>query len=313
MKAGLNYIVLLCIAAVMASCGGNSGKPGQTPTSGDVTIGVDESYKLLINDEIQVFEADYSNALVRTRVATEADVFEMLFNDTIRTIITSRELTDEEVKFLRGKQIVAKTTKIAKDGIAIIINNSNPDSNFRYDQIEGIFKGEITAWDKIDPTSKLGKIEVIFDNNRSGNPRYFKEKFGLTGKFPDYCLAVNSNEEVIKYVENNPGAMGILSVNWISDKNDTTSRTFLKSTKLAAIGYQGDTEGDGPFVKPYQAYIFDDTYPFVRNVYVINCESFSGLGSGFAQFLAGEKGQRIIKRAGIVPATMPIRMVQIKN
>jgi phosphate transport system substrate-binding protein len=46
----------------------------------------------------------------------------------------------------------------------------------------------------------------------------------------------------------------------------------------------------------------------------MNCrESFSGLGSGFVSFVAGEKGQRIILKSGLVPATMPIRIIQTKK
>jgi phosphate transport system substrate-binding protein len=42
-------------------------------------------------------------------------------------------------------------------------------------------------------------------------------------------------------------------------------------------------------------------------------ESFTGLGSGFVSFVSGEKGQRIILKSGLVPATMPIRIIQVKN
>jgi phosphate transport system substrate-binding protein len=51
----------------------------------------------------------------------------------------------------------------------------------------------------------------------------------------------------------------------------------------------------------------------VREVYTINRETFTGLGSGFIAFVAGEKGQRIILRAGMVPATMPVRLIQVKK
>ena len=42
-------------------------------------------------------------------------------------------------------------------------------------------------------------------------------------------------------------------------------------------------------------------------------ESFTGLGSGFVSFVAGEKGQRIILKSGLIPATMPIRIIQVNN
>jgi phosphate transport system substrate-binding protein len=64
---------------------------------------------------------------------------------------------------------------------------------------------------------------------------------------------------------------------------------------------------------PVQGSIYDKTYPFVREVYMNSRESFTGLGSGFVSFVSGEKGQRIILKSGLVPATMPIRIIQVKN
>ncbi|NTW34497.1 MAG: phosphate ABC transporter substrate-binding protein, PhoT family, partial [Bacteroidetes bacterium] len=149
--------------------------------------------------------------------------------------------------------------------------------------------------------------------NKSCNTRFIREKFELKKDFPDNCFAVKSNSQVISFVEQNKNAIGIISVNWISDKNDSISHEFLKKIKVVSIGDEANTDGTGSFYKPYQGNIADGSYPLIRNVYIINRETFSGLGSGFAAFVAGEKGQRILLKSGLVPATMPIRLVQIKK
>lgn len=154
---------------------------------------------------------------------------------------------------------------------------------------------------------------MVFDNNKSSNTRFVREKFELKGNFPSTCFAVKSNSDVINYVENNKNAIGIISVNWISDKNDSISHGFLHRIKVVSVGDEGNTDGTGNYYKPYQGYIAEGTYPLTREVYMINRETFAGLGSGFISFVAGEKGQRIILKSGIIPATMPIRLVQIKK
>jgi phosphate transport system substrate-binding protein len=312
MKPERFFIAICAMTIVSLSLGCGSGQLGETPTSGNIRIGVDESYQLMIGAQIDLFEAIYQYATINPQYGAEADIFEKILNDSVKLIIANRELTQDEVDFLRAKQIVPVTTKIAYDGLAFIVNKSNPDSTLRYDQVRDIFKGIDTSWKQINEKSKMNKLDVIFDNNRSGNPRYIREKFKISGKFPANCFAVNSNEEVIKYVENNPQALGIISVNWISDKDDTLSNRFMKSVKVVGIGEASDNEGLGSYKRPYQGYIADGTYPFIREVYVINCESITGLGTGFAAFLAGEKGQRVILKTGLVPATMPIRLIQVK-
>jgi phosphate transport system substrate-binding protein len=313
MKSSIKIFLLLAIISTFLACGVGTSKVTETPTSGNIKIGVDESYQLMIQSQIELFEAIYQYAIINPKYGPEADILEQLLNDSVRIAIVNRRLTKEENDFLLSKQIYADTTKIAYDALAFIVNKENPDSNLRFDQIKDIFSGKIKTWQEIDLKSKLKNLDVIFDNNRSGNPRYIRERFKIDGKFPENCFAVKSNEEVIKYVQDNPHALGIISVNWISDKDDTTSNKFMKAIKVVGISNEFDTEGVGPFLKPYQGYIAEGSYPFIRDVWVISRETFSGLGTGFASFLAGEKGQRVILKTGLVPATMPIRLVQVKQ
>src|SRR5690606_8012428 len=180
-----------------------------------------------------------------------------------------------------------------------------------YENVKDIFTGAVTDWKQINPSSKLGQTNVVFDNVRSGNIRYFREKFTLPEELLPNFFAVKSNPEVIDYVSRTPGAIGIVSVNWISDEDDPQSFGMLGKIKVAAISqpYLDKTS----YYPPLQGHIYEKTYPFVREVNMHSRESYTGLGSGFVSFVAGEKGQRIILKSGLVPATMPIRIIQVKN
>jgi phosphate transport system substrate-binding protein len=48
-----------------------------------------------------------------------------------------------------------------------------------------------------------------------------------------------------------------------------------------------------------------------RDLYIINCQGFSGLGMGFASFVAGDVGQRIILKSGLLPVRIPTRKFTI--
>ena len=100
--------------------------------------------------------------------------------------------------------------------------------------------------------------------------------------------------------------------NWDGEENNPLSNAFLKKIKVAAITSEFNSDGDD-WYSPYQAYIADKSYPFIREVYAISRQSFTGLGSGFTQFLAGETGQRIILKSKLVPAIMPVRMIHLKK
>ncbi|MEI6124067.1 MAG: substrate-binding domain-containing protein [Bacteroidota bacterium] len=305
-----SVVAVIMMTAIFSGCG-SSGKIDETPTRGNIKISVDESYTLALDAQISTFEAIYTYAVIRASYKNEVDCFADLLKDSVRLIIANRNLTPAEDQNLRSQQIYPKVTKIAYDALCFIVNKENSDSVFQFEQIAAIFSGKIKTWADINKNSKLGDLSVVFDNNKSGNPRYIKEKFKLNRDFPSYCYAVNSNKEVINYVEKNKNAIGIISVNWISDAADTVSHDFLNRITVAGVSQQDFTEG--PYLKPYQGYIADGSYPFIREVFVINREYFSGLGTGFASFIAGEKGQRIFLKSGLVPATMPIRLIEIKK
>ena len=303
----LTFVVLISLSACKSSTTGIQ----ETPTSGKIKIAVDESFKPLLDTEIYTFMQLYDGADITPLYKAEYDVINDFMKDSVKNIVTSRKLTEDQIQYLRDTLIIARTVTFAYDAIALVTNRNNPDTLINYDSVRDIFMGESVTWKDLNPKSKLGSISVIFDNTKSGNIRYFKELFNISDNLPGYFYAVNSNAEVIDYVSRNPGALGIISVNWISDRDDSTSMSFIKKIKVAAVSQQ--FASDGYYYRPYQGSIYDKSYPFVREIYFITRETFNGLGKGFIQWATAEQGQRIVLKSGLVPATMPIRLVQIKN
>ncbi len=310
-SASLHMLLFSLIVAMFSACQSGNQAYNETPTRGNIRIIADESYQPIIDSEIHTFTSLYNYAKITPTYKPEVDVINDFLNDSVQVIVTNRKLTDAQIQYLRDTQAVARTTAFAYDAVAILINKSNKDTAIDYNSIRDVFQGKITKWSEINPKSNLGKISVVFDNTKSGNVRFMKEKFDIKTDFGENFYALKTNEEVINYIAKTPGAMGIISVNWISDKDDSTSSSFIKRIKVAAISHP--YLADGNYYRPYQASIYTKSYPFVREVYFISRESFAGLGSGFISWVAAEQGQRIILKSGLVPSTMPIRLIQIKQ
>jgi len=309
-----SYLVYPVIGVLLflSSCG-QMGKTGtnETPTRGKIRISVDESFQPIIESEVFTFTHLYENAYITPDYKPENDVINDFMNDSVKVIVTSKKLTDYQIQYLRDTLIVARTSTYAYDALALVTNKENKDTLLKYDDIRDKFIGQAKTWKDIDPKSKLGNIRVIFDNNGSGNIRYFKELFEIKDSLSGSFYAVKSNTEVINFVSRNPDAIGIISVNWISDKDDPKSRELRNKINLIAVSQQ--FINDGSYYRPEPGFIYTKSYPFVREVYLISRESFPGLGSGFINWACGEQGQRIVLKSGLVPATMPIRLVQMKK
>ncbi len=305
------FINTIIVTLLLSGCAGgpNSSESTDTPTSGEVNIVVDESFQQLFDTEIYTFESLYSKAKVHAKYLPENEALQRMINDSCKVVVMCRDLTKDERKKFEASNLYPISTKIAEDAIALLVNPENIDSTLTVDKVKSILLGNDSLWDQLNKKTNLGKINIVFDNSGSANARYMQDTLLHGKKFSRNVFAVKSNPEVIEYISKNKNALGILSVNWISDSDDSTTTNFLKKVKVLAI--QKDTTSET--FKPYQAYIKTKDYPFTRNVYMINRQTRAGLGMGFVSFVAGEKGQLMILKAGLIPAIAPVRLVHINT
>jgi phosphate transport system substrate-binding protein len=304
--------IYIGLILVLSACTGGEKKPKiDTPTRGDIKILVDQSFQPLIDTEVNTFLSLYNWAKITPLYKPEVEITNEFMADSAKVMVTSRRLTDDQIKYLRDTLIVARTTTFAFDAVALVTSKENPDTLLKYDEVKSIFTGKIKRWNEINKSSKLGEIQVIFDNAKSGNIRFFRDLFSYKDQLPSNFFAVNTNQEVIDFVAKNKNALGIVSVNWISDKDDSLSTSFINKINVVAVSQP--FLDDNSYYRPLQGSIYEKSYPFVREIYLISRETYKGLGSGFIQWATNEKGQRIVLKMGLVPATMPIRLVQIKN
>jgi phosphate transport system substrate-binding protein len=178
--------------------------------------------------------------------------------------------------------------------------------------IRRILMGQVTGWNEIFPKSSLGKFQIVFDNQSSSTIRYAIDSIcngkGLSKKL----FAQNTNPEVIDFVSRTPNAIGIIGVNWLGNKKDTTNLSFRNEIKVMAVSSESEATLANSY-KPFQAYLFYGYYPLTRYVYVILNDPRGSLPSGFTSFLTSDRGQRIILKTGLVPATQPVRVVHVKD
>jgi len=283
-----------------------------TPTTGHISISADATLMPLAQSEIDVFEGIYNYASITASFESEIDAFNNLLKDSVRLIISTRQLTQQEKVFFENKKFFPKEIKIATDAIALIVNPDNNDTLISVEMIRKILTGEITDWKQIHSSSKIGKLKLVFDNPNSSIIRFMLDTVCKGEKLSENLSALNYNSDVVDFVSKTPNAIGIIGVSWVSDREDTTALSFLTKVKVMAVSREKLPTYENSF-QPYQGYIATQQYPLIRSIYIINAEPRTGLASGFTSFVASERGQRIILKSGILPATQPIRLIQVNN
>ncbi|WP_294772736.1 PstS family phosphate ABC transporter substrate-binding protein [Prevotella sp.] len=321
MKRIANTIYIMTVAIMvllMAACTQNKpNKDGRTDTttSGKITFACDESFSPIIDEQKAVYEALYPNTKIIPKYIPEVDGVNLLLKNKVWLTIAARNFTEKEKAYLKGLNQIPEAVPLAYDGMALICNNNNLDSCITVKDVKRILTGQVTNWNQVNKGSKLGEIWVCFDNKRSSAVSYCVDSIlgGKTIDNPNIFAAKNS-KDVIDYVARTPNAIGIIGSNWLNDKRDTTNTTWNKAITVMSVS-KLDVATPMNSWKPYQAWLLNGRYPFVRTIYALLNDGRRGLPWGFAHFIESPKGQLIIFKSGLLPTRgeITIRDVNVSN
>lgn len=298
---------MLLVAAVALATGlGACKQKKQSKTveegfmTGTANFLIDESLSPIIDEEEFVFGSLYTEAKPRMIYKTENEALNLLLNDSIRFAILARDLKPNEKKLMEQRTLPAEVRVFAHDAIALIVNKSSADTNITVSEVKSMLNGK----------SKT-EMNIVFDNPNSSLVRYLKELSGNTELNAKNIYALKSNKEVIRYVSEHPQSIGIVGFAWLNDP-DKDYAGAVQNVKI--MGVKDDTDkkkNDNGFTKPSQETLALNTYPLSRDIYIVNCTNKQGLGTGFAEFMMSDRGQRIVLKSGLLPAHMPGREINI--
>ena len=296
------FVGLTLILGLFLACGN---KPKSLPydyEAAAASFASDESFYPILDEELEVYQALHAQGELKAVYTDQEDAIRQLMENKVWLAFGTRQLSQREIESLKARSFMPRVIPIAYDGLAIIVNNANPDTCISVRDFRRILSGEVTNWKEIYPNSKLGAIDVVFDNPKSSTVTYCVDSI-LGGKpiqGSDNIGAVKKSVEVIDWVERHENAIGIIGSNWLNDKRDTTNVTFKKNITVMKVS-RLDSATVANSWRPYQYYIYNGNYPLIRTIYAILNEPRSGLPSGFAHFCRLPKGQLLIQKSGLLP------------
>ena len=186
--------------------------------------------------------------------------------------LASRDLKDTETGL--------DATVVAIDGIAIIVNSSNPVTDLSLDQITKLAKGEITNWSEVGGDDN--PVVFIGREAGSGTRDGFESIIGAEEECV-YEQELTSTGAVVAAVASNVNAIGYASLSGVGDT--------VKALMVGGVECTEDT-------------VLDGTYPVQRNFNLITKQGaeFSAAAKAFIEFALSDEATEIIANAGAVQA-----------
>lgn len=114
-----------------------------TKPSGKIVVAGSSSVTPVMEKLAEAYEAVNPNAEIEIQMSDSSSGMKAVIDGTCDIGMASRELKDSE------KTEIKNYLPIALDGIAVIVNNSNPVTDISGDTIKGIYTGEIIDWNSV--------------------------------------------------------------------------------------------------------------------------------------------------------------------
>jgi len=290
------------ISAVIYACKEkeNDGKEEETVIKGTTTIYVDETLQPIVEDQVSVFESQY-DAKLNLVNKSESEIINALLTDKTRIAVLSRKLTSEEESHFKQKNITPKITHFASDAIVFVTDKNSQDTLIDLQEVINLLQ------------EKESKVKgLVFENPNSSTVSYMNKMAGVQNGQKKNIYSLNSHKEVLEYVSKNPGTIGVVGLNLLVQPFAGTEQYSDKITVMSVRNVKNQPNNT-LYYKPTQLNLGEGLYPLKRPIYMLNYQGTAGLGMGFASFVAGEIGQRIVLKSGLLPVRIPSRELNVRK
>lgn len=294
------FAIVFCVFNLfIISCNNSSQKDGKQKDdilTGKLKIMADESVYPILLEQKEVFESSYL-AEIEIIAQPEVQAINGLLKGDAPLAFLTRNLSKEEQKVFDDRSITPRIYPVAYDGIVLVSHIQAKDSTIRIAAIIAALEGQASP------------RRLVFDNANSSVFRYFRDLVG-EGKLKSTNVEVKENsEDVLAAVTEDVNRVGLISYNQFL----TLKSSFKGIDKIRILGVLNEKLATPKYVKPSQETLSTDEYPLKREILVLNYQPNMGLGIGFSAFMTGDRGQRIVLKSGLLPATMPGREIIIRD
>jgi phosphate transport system substrate-binding protein len=308
MKTVSFHSLAVFLSLVFTWTGCQQKAPEDLPTRGKLVVISSEDIFPVIDAEVKEFESLYEQAHITHLQATTRDAVVQLLNDSVKLITSPRQFNDEEREVIRKYKLDVDTFKIAYDAALVLVNERNSLTRIRVEELKDVLLGKTKTWRELGEKKAGGKIVVALGGPNSGMYEYIKQRITNSQPFADIVVPCSTTTNVIEYVAGHADAVGFVSQSWVTETPAKTKILDIGDPNFSRDSASTTLE----YFPPLQAHVYRGYYPLSRTLYIFSRNTGTGVGVGFTAFVTGAEGQKLFLNNGLVPATMPVRLIQLQ-
>ena len=207
-----------------------------------------------------------------------------LINGTTDVCQASRAMKPAERTKLKERYFTLGTEiSVAKDGLSVYLNESNPITQLTLDQLHAIYVGEITNWKEVGGTD--ADITLYGRENNSGTYGFFKDNVLKGEDFSPTVATLPGTASVVNAVSKDPDGIGY------------GGAAYAKGVKFCRLAA---TAADSAYT-PDMENVESGKYPLTRNLYWYLRNKPDGDIKRLVDWVLSPEGQEVVTAAGYFP------------
>lgn len=212
-----------------------------------------------------------------------------LLDGTCDIADASRALNSSEIERAKKLGIDIVETKVAIDGISIIVNPQNPLKSITIQQLKDIYTARCGSWKELGGPDV--KITAVGRDTPSGTYELFKEKVLGNESYAPSVINTPSNNQIATTVSQDVGAIGYVGVAYAEE--------FAKAGKVKILAVAQDK--NSPPIMPTTENIKSKKYPLFRYLFNYTRGKPTGVIKEYLDFVTSPDGQKIVEKVGYIP------------
>lgn len=173
---------------------------------------------------------------------------------------------------------------LARDGVCLIVNADNPVTGLTDDLVVAIYTGQLERWSQLGGADT--PITVVHKAAGRSTHELFLKHFGLADSAVQPDVVIGDNEQGIKTVAGNPGAVGYVSVGTA----EYSHQAGVSIRLLPSRGVEASTRA-----------IKDGSYPLIRMLNLVTRGEPQGLVRELVEFAQSPTVADLIEAQAFVP------------
>ncbi len=279
----LSALLLACTRTEPAPSASGEGGAGAAAGSSTLTVKGSDTMVILAQRWAEEYMKSNPGKKVQVTGGGSGVGIAALINGTTEIANASREMKPDEKAKVRDRFNVLPTeTTVAKDGVTIYVNESNPVEQLTIQQLRGMFNGDVTNWKDVGGPD--AKIVLYSRENSSGTYAFFKENVLQGDDYASSAQTLPGTAAVVNAVAKEKNGIGY------------GGAAYAKGVREVKV-----VGKDGQGYLPSAENVAAGKYPLSRGLFMYTRGKPSGEAAAFMAYCLSPAGQEIATKVGYFP------------